>query len=65
MSATHQSPPAADEGLERRIDYQALLLHSAPTPAERRTAWSELKRLVAQRSPERIARMEREQGLRK
>jgi hypothetical protein len=49
--------------LESRIDYQALLLHTAPTPAERRSAWFELTRLHAMRSPQRIAEMEGEAGL--
>lgn len=50
--------------LEARIDHQALLLHTAPTPDERRTAWGELTRLHAMRSPRRIAEMENEAGLR-
>lgn len=54
----------ADDDLERQIDYQALLLHTAPTPNERRTAWEELRRLHALRSPERVEQMEREAGLR-
>lgn len=68
MSATHQSPPihapAADEDLERQIDYQALLLHSGKTRGERQSAWSELRRLHALRSPGRVAEMELERGLR-
>lgn len=50
--------------LEQRIDYQALLLHTAATPDERRSAWEELKRLHALRTPERVAEMERERGIR-
>lgn len=55
--------PADD--LESRIDLQALLLHTAPTPDERRAAWDELTRLHAMRSPQRIAEMEGEAGLRR
>lgn len=54
-----------DVELENRIDYQALLLHTVTTPRERSTAWDELKRLVAMRSPERVGQMEREAGLAK
>lgn len=50
--------------LEQRIDYQALLLHTVHTRTERRAAWEELRRLIAQRSPERVEQMEREQGIR-
>lgn len=57
-------PQAVDAELERRIDFEAGLLAIAQTPAEQTSAWEELKRLVAQRSPERIEQMEREQGLR-
>lgn len=57
-------PQAVDADLERRIDFEAGLLAIAQTPAEQTSAWEELKRLVAQRSPERIEQMEREQGLR-
>lgn len=50
--------------LEQRIDYQALLLHTAETPEQRRAAWAELTRLHAMRSPEQVEQMERERGLR-
>jgi len=50
--------------LEARIDHQALLLHFAQTPAERRSAWEELKRLHGQRTPERVQQMELERHLR-
>lgn len=49
--------------LEERIDHQALLLHTAPTPEERRAAWEELKRLHAMRTPRRVRQMEDEAGL--
>lgn len=50
--------------LENRIDYQAMLLHTAATQDERRAAWGELTRLHAMRSPARIEQMESEAGLR-
>ena len=56
--------PQTQGDLEQRIDYQALLLHTAATPDERRSAWDELKRLHALRTPERIEEMERERGIR-
>lgn len=50
--------------LEASIDFQALLLHTADTPEERRHAWNELLRLRALRSADRIKEMELEQGQR-
>jgi hypothetical protein len=49
---------SADEELERRIDHEAMLLHTVQTPDERRMVWETLKALVAQRSPSQVARME-------
>lgn len=53
-----------DADLERQIDFQRGLLATAITTAEQTAAWEEMKRLIAQRSPERIEQMERERGLR-
>lgn len=61
MTQAHLKPVI--DPLEQQIDHQAMLLHFAQTPAERRAAWDELCRLVAQRSPQRVAQMEREAGL--
>jgi hypothetical protein len=51
------------DDLERRIDHQALLLHTAKTRHERLAAWIELTRLHSHRSPARIRQMEEEAGL--
>jgi len=53
-----------DNSLERSIGHQAMLLHTAQTPNERRAAWNELTRLHAMRSPQRIAEMEEATALR-
>jgi hypothetical protein len=53
----------SDADLEFRIDAAALRLHTAPTPDERKTAWAELRRLHALRTPERVAQMEIQRGL--
>lgn len=53
-----------DTELERQIDFQQGLLVTAITPAEHTAAWEEMKRLIAQRSPEQVEQMERERGLR-
>ena len=53
-----------DRRLERSIQIASLEAYSAQTPEERRTAWERLKRLIAQRSPERVREMEIEKGLR-
>jgi len=50
--------------LENRIDHQAMLLHAAATPDERRTAWSELTRLHGLRSAKRVEQLEAAAGLR-
>lgn len=54
----------SDEELERMIDREAFLLHTAKTPEERCAAWIQLTKLHAMRSPVRIEQMEREAGLR-
>ena len=43
-----------DARLERSIQIASLEAYSAQSPEERRTAWERLKRLIAQRSPERV-----------
>ena len=53
-----------DRRLERSIQIASLEAYAAQTPEERRTAWERLKRLIAQRSPERVREMEIEKGLR-
>lgn len=53
-----------DAELERQIDQQAELMHSARSTDAQRSAWLELVRLHGMRSPERIEQMERECGLR-
>ncbi len=51
-------PISADEELERRIDHEAMLLHTVETPEERRMVWETLKQLIARRSPKQIEHME-------
>lgn len=55
--------PLVDLDLESQIDWNAHLLHTAPTPEERRVAWDRLKVLHAMRTTERIHEMEAMQGL--
>lgn len=43
-----------DRRLERSIEVASLEFHCAKSPEERRTAWERLKRLIAQRSPDRV-----------
>jgi hypothetical protein len=52
-----------DVELEYRINHQILLLRTALTPAERRAAWDELKRLHGLRTPDRVREMEEDAGL--
>lgn len=54
-----------DQRLERSIEVASLEFHCAQSPEERRTAWERLKRLIAQRSPERVREMEEKKGLRR
>ena len=54
-----------DQRLERSIEIASLEFHCAQTPDERRTAWERMRRLIAQRSPERVREMEIAKGLRK
>lgn len=53
-----------DARLERSIQIASLEAYASQSPEERRTAWERLKRLIAQRSPERVREMEIEKGLR-
>jgi hypothetical protein len=54
----------SDAALERRIDNCRLRFLGAKTIGKRRLLFAELQRLIAQRSPQQIERMERERGLR-
>jgi hypothetical protein len=53
-----------DAELERQIDFQHGLMVISLTTAEQTSAWEEMKRLIAMRSPARVEQMEREAGLR-
>lgn len=63
MSVPNPEAASPDAELEARIDTLAIRLHTAETPGERRVAWSELRRLHALRSSERVQEMEEEKGL--
>lgn len=54
-----------DQRLERAIESASLEAYGGKTAEERRTAWERLKRLIAQRSPERVREMEEKKGLRR
>ena len=55
-----------DAELEREIFKATMAMRDVKrTPAERRAAFQRLRELHAQRSPQQVARMEREQGLRR
>ena len=53
-----------DAELERRIERAQMRLCFAQGKRMRREAWDELSRLIKQRSPEQIAKMEEDLGLR-
>jgi hypothetical protein len=53
---------AAD--LENALDAAVLRLHTVDTPEARREAWAEIQTLHAQRTPEQVAQLEAERGLR-
>lgn len=55
----------ADEALENEISAACARLSMATTQHELYENFEQLRRLVAQRSPDQIARMERQRGLRK
>lgn len=50
--------------LEAKIDVAYMGLQFGKTPAQRRKAAAEMRRLIAQRSDDRVAQMERERGFR-
>ncbi len=53
-----------DQRLERAIESASLEAYGGKTAEERRTAWERMRRLIAQRSPERVREMEIQKGLR-
>lgn len=54
---------AADAAHELRIDQAFLLMQTARTREERRTYLHRMRRLIGERRPEAVARMERALGL--
>lgn len=54
---------SVDEQLERDITDQSRILAHCRTKLEQDSAWIVLKNLIARRSPERVAQMERERAL--
>lgn len=58
-----RSMESAHEFLERRIHIAAIKCTLAKTQSEHAPLWRELVRLIAQRSPDQVARMEIERGL--
>jgi hypothetical protein len=57
------NPLDADADLEIQIETACALMGASNNEADQRTHWVELVRLVHQRSPETVARMEAERGL--
>jgi transposase-like protein len=55
--------PMDDWALEDAIDAALGKVYRAKTDEERRAAWEHVRALIAQRSPQRVAQMERERGL--
>jgi hypothetical protein len=49
--------------LENALDAAVLRLHTVDSPEARREAWAEVQKLHAQRTPKRIAEMERAKSL--
>lgn len=64
MSAAYPTEVERAAALEREIDRQALILHTAEKREDRVAAMEELRRLHALRSPEVVEEMEYERGLR-
>lgn len=65
MSAVCVEAPDADEQLELQIRVEALKALHGATFALRHAAGQCMRELIARRSPEQVARMERERGLRR
>lgn len=56
---------AIDELLERRIEQARIAMTATTDMQARRDACEEMRWLISQRSPQRVAQMEEEQGLTK
>jgi hypothetical protein len=63
VAALTPSTPRTDAALEAQIDAEFWALVRAPDEFERRTHCVAMCALIRQRSPARIAHMERERGL--
>lgn len=53
----------SDAAIETSIEIAKLRLLYARTPAQRGRRMDELRRLIAQRTPERVKEMEKERGM--
>lgn len=56
--------PFVELDLESQIDWNAHLMHSAPTREERVAAEERVRKLIAMRTPEKVEELERARGLR-
>jgi hypothetical protein len=56
--------PFVELDVESQIDWNAYLMHSAPTVEERRAAEDRLRKLHAMRTPEKVRELEKARGLR-
>lgn len=63
MSAEQRDLDMDDAGLEAAIEFAALKVMTGTTIQRRRDAYEELRRLVKQRSPRQVRRMEEARGL--
>lgn len=57
-------PAMTDRELEEQIAWACRDCEAATDPLTQREAWERMRELIAQRSPEQVARMEVERGLR-
>lgn len=64
MAATTLDMLPEDRDLEQRINTARWALQAARTHRGRHRAWQTLRALIAQRSPQQIAQMEVDRGLR-
>lgn len=64
MSAQMQAQNDIDAALERRIECARIAMTLSTDEASKQDHWERMRRLIGERSPQQIERMERERGLR-
>lgn len=64
LGAEQSAPFFGDDELEELIELWRQIMVLDPNQAMKRVAWGRMAALIGERSPQQVAKMEREKGLR-